>query len=360
MGAFIDLTNSKFGRLTVLSRDNSMHGKSKRVWWNCLCDCGNTISTTADRLRSGQVKSCGCLRFGSHSKDITNKRFGSLIAKFSVGTDKHNQNIWHCKCDCGNEVDVIASALIQGKTKSCGCYSRKLTSEHSLKDLTGQRFGKLVVLHRDNTRKSKSRLVFWKCLCDCGNVVSIIGSTLRNGDSKSCGCLYTNFAGSSDENEIKNFIRSILPNVTITKTKILNGKEIDIYIPEIKLGIEYNGSAFHATKGGIYNNKSKYYHRDKFLLAKEKGIRLLTIFDIDYKAYSEEILSFIKDVLIKTEKHFIPTKDFEYTNNDFDDGMWLKDYGYVEVGQLEPISYIHHRGYIVYRCGTTIWRKIPR
>lgn len=293
MGAFIDLTNSKFGRLTVLSRDNSMHGKSKRVWWNCLCDCGNTISTTADRLRSGQVKSCGCLRFGSHSKDITNKRFGSLIAKFSVGTDKHNQNIWHCKCDCGN-------------------------------------------------------------------VVSIIGSTLRNGDSKSCGCLYTNFAGLSDENEIKNFIRSILPNVTITKTKILNGKKIDIYIPEIKLGIEYNGSAFHATKGGIYNNKSKYYHRDKFLLAKEKGIRLLTIFDIDYKAYSEEILSFIKDVLIKTEKHFIPTKDFEYTNNDFDDGMWLKDYGYVEVGQLEPISYIHHRGYIVYRCGTTIWRKIPR
>lgn len=54
-------------------------------------------------------------------------------------------------------------------------------------DLTGQRFGKLVVLERDNTSKRTK----WKCKCDCGNEVIVDAAHLKDGHTKSCGCLKT-------------------------------------------------------------------------------------------------------------------------------------------------------------------------
>jgi len=54
-------------------------------------------------------------------------------------------------------------------------------------DLTGQRFGRLVVLSRaKNDNDGKAR---WSCLCDCGVTAIVQRSTLRRGESKSCGCL---------------------------------------------------------------------------------------------------------------------------------------------------------------------------
>ena len=53
-------------------------------------------------------------------------------------------------------------------------------------DLSGQRFGKLTVI--ENAGKIDGRHYFWKCQCDCGNIVTIEGSRLRSGNTKSCGC----------------------------------------------------------------------------------------------------------------------------------------------------------------------------
>ncbi len=54
-------------------------------------------------------------------------------------------------------------------------------------DLTGQRFGALLVLERDGaTAHGRAR---WRCRCDCGAVVSRVGRNLRAGIATSCGCL---------------------------------------------------------------------------------------------------------------------------------------------------------------------------
>ena len=53
-------------------------------------------------------------------------------------------------------------------------------------DLTGMRFGRLKVLRKDG--HSGSGKIVWKCLCDCGNQVTVIGSNLRKGTTQSCGC----------------------------------------------------------------------------------------------------------------------------------------------------------------------------
>ena len=61
---FIDLTGNKYGKLTVISRSDdyvSPSGK-KTTCWKCLCECGNTVNVRASRLKNGITRSCGCLR----------------------------------------------------------------------------------------------------------------------------------------------------------------------------------------------------------------------------------------------------------------------------------------------------------
>lgn len=55
-------------------------------------------------------------------------------------------------------------------------------------DLKGKRFGRLQVICRDNT-VSNHRAVYWVCKCDCGKIKSVTGNSLKNGGTKSCGCL---------------------------------------------------------------------------------------------------------------------------------------------------------------------------
>lgn len=57
-----------------------------------------------------------------------------------------------------------------------------------IKDLTGQRFGRIVVLEDTHTR-DKYRNEIWKCRCDCGKIILKSSELLRSKNSNSCGCL---------------------------------------------------------------------------------------------------------------------------------------------------------------------------
>lgn len=62
--------------------------------------------------------------------------------------------------------------------------------KHSLKDLTGQRFGRLIVIKfiPKKQRKKKDSSAYWECKCDCGKIVVIKTSSLLRNLTKSCGC----------------------------------------------------------------------------------------------------------------------------------------------------------------------------
>lgn len=57
------------------------------------------------------------------------------------------------------------------------------------KDLTGHRFGRLVVVREAPIQRSKKNR-FWECLCDCGATREIVGYSLTRGITSSCGCLH--------------------------------------------------------------------------------------------------------------------------------------------------------------------------
>lgn len=180
-----DLTGKRFGKLTVIKRSNE---KSSRVKWECKCDCGNIITVYSNSLVSGRTKSCGCLKseinHNIHFIDITGQKFGRWTA-LSLAPKRGRRTYWLCRCDCGTIKEVEVTNLRNGKTLSCGCFSAEIAKENNSKDLTGQRFGKLTVLKRIYGYDK----VYWDCKCDCGNYTRVITSCLTGGHTKSCGCI---------------------------------------------------------------------------------------------------------------------------------------------------------------------------
>lgn len=75
MAKFIDMEGQRFGRLTVL-RYTGESDKNRQAVWECQCDCGNIIKARGTSLRSGEVRSCGCLR-----SEVASKNMRKLIAK---------------------------------------------------------------------------------------------------------------------------------------------------------------------------------------------------------------------------------------------------------------------------------------
>lgn len=113
--------------------------------------------------------------------DLTGRRFGRLVV-VERSTNAPNGNArWLCRCDCGGSTISNGTTLRAGNARSCGC----LSSEIHLKDMNGQRFGRLAVLRRAENYRGSAR---WLCRCDCGTLSIVAGTHLRRGVTKSCGC----------------------------------------------------------------------------------------------------------------------------------------------------------------------------
>lgn len=143
MSKLIDLTGQKFGRWTVIEKDNSKKGTA---YWICQCDCGTTRSVCGTSLRGGVSTSCGCYRTensrtnnGTYINELGN-RYGKLvvIAKDEELSKEKHRAQWVCKCDCGNIITTSSKCLREGKTTSCGCRSRSIGEDNILQILIEQ------------------------------------------------------------------------------------------------------------------------------------------------------------------------------------------------------------------------------
>lgn len=105
------------------------------------------------------------------------------------------------------------------------------------------------------------------------------------------------------ESEIKDFINSLGFKFIETDRTILNGKEIDIYIPELKIAIEYNGLFWHSSK---FVNKN--YHLNKTETCSTNGIFLIHIFEDEWLFKKDIVKSRLKNILGLTENKIYARK----------------------------------------------------
>lgn len=122
-----DLTNRRFGKLIAVRPDGK--SKSGRVKWLCVCDCGVKKSILAHSLKNGETRSCGCEQYKHAPREnLSGQKFGRLTAlEYLAGS------AYRCRCDCGEEITVSTDRLKNGATRSCGCLRREVSTKKAAK-----------------------------------------------------------------------------------------------------------------------------------------------------------------------------------------------------------------------------------
>lgn len=162
-------------------------------------------------------------------KDITGQRFGRLVAIRRIGPNTGYNTRWFCQCDCGRTCAVNGSNIGRS-TNSCGCARMGART----KDITGQRFGRLVATKRVFPN-DKHKQAQWLCRCDCGHEHTCRGRDLRSGNTVSCGCTPANYrhghAGTKKTNPIYwvwNSMRDRCSNPNNAAFKNYGGRGIEV------------------------------------------------------------------------------------------------------------------------------------
>ena len=239
-------------------------------------------------------------------KDETGNTYGYLTVIERAPNSKDGRAMWKCRCKCGNEVVVMGKHLRSGNTKSCGCYQKERAAESNIErgggDLTGQRFGKLVVIGFDSwlDHNNGHRDRMWLCQCDCGNQCVVNHRYLKNGDTRSCGCINSignmtisrllNQSGFKYETEywFKDFICNTQPYQFDFALLSENNQLLGL--------IEYQGDIHFTYRENGWNTKDKFEERVKrdkikFDYCKQNNIKLY------YITYKDNIEQKLKEIL---------------------------------------------------------------
>lgn len=91
------------------------------------------------------------------------------------------------------------------------------------KDLTNQKFNRLTPIQKTDKR-TKDRNIIWKCKCDCGNICYVASSSLISGDTKSCGCLNDEQRRITGKNNKKDLVGQTFGRLKVIKD---SGKRYD-------------------------------------------------------------------------------------------------------------------------------------
>lgn len=112
--------------------------------------------------------------------NLDGQRYGRLVVLDSALPERKAL----VKCDCGRQFEVARYSLTRGESTGCG----KGLCHAATKNLTGQRFGSLLVVKFLMGKSEHAYGTLWECLCDCGKTHNVVSHSLVTGQTTSCGC----------------------------------------------------------------------------------------------------------------------------------------------------------------------------
>ena len=211
--------------------------------------------------------------------DLSNQLFGRLKPLYYIKGGK-----WHCQCQCEDktELDVDTRNLRNGHTKSCGCLQKEKAKEN-VKDMSNFETENIKVLKRNGSDSQNAAL--WTCLCKkCGKTFVARGSSLRNGDTQSCGCIHSLNEQAITKMLLENNVE-FATQYTFQDLKGINGGALRFDFAIFKNGvlshlIEYNGLQHYEKPQGTWEKEFDnliYNDNQKIQYCKDHNIELRII-----------------------------------------------------------------------------------
>lgn len=274
-----------------------IRGSRKKIWW--LGKCGHSWESSID---SRTIQGSGCA-YCSGNKVLTGlndleSKYPELIGEWHptkngallpsrISHVSHLKVWWLGKC--GHEwLAEVASRVVGKACPFCNNFSvlpgfNDLITKAPIISMEWHPT-KNGEVKPENVMAGSSKKVWWLCQNNHEWEAGIYSRTKLKGNN--CPQCWATAFVSKAEQELCDFIRSLLPEgITVLQSdrKLLKGREVDIYIPDKKFAIEFNGLFWHTETAG----KNPAYHHDKWLKAKQAGVQLVQVWEDDYRRNPE-------------------------------------------------------------------------
>lgn len=274
---------------------------SKRVWW--ICKLGHSYDQVIAKHTEG--KNCPYCTgrkilegFNDIRDEMLIKQWDTIKNPKSIKeyTKGSNFNAYWL-CTMGHSFRATIPNRINRNDGCPYCSGRRvLTGFNDLFSQSPEIFiewiaEKNLTLNPEALNYKTTKKAWFKCSkCAYEWKTPIYNRTVLKTGCPQCAYRITVSEG---EKDLANFVEYTLPNYTIKRNerKIIKPLEIDIYIPELMIGIEYNGEYWHSDEKiqESKNMPAKAYHQLKIDKAFEKGILLLIVWEKDWKNNPEKI-----------------------------------------------------------------------
>ena len=342
-----EFVGKTFGLLTI--EDVFRDTLKKCIMFSCRCICGTIKNIPKTYVLKGRVKSCGCYRY---TEECHRKMYA--WHNDSIKMASHREK---CKQWCDNhhdkmlEIAEINKQHRNNNPEKFDAIAKNIQSAHRanrskcdfslLKDyVSSDDFNRLC-----NGEITTSDIINIKCPL-CGNisphvlhnVFRIRTSSLRYNIPMCTKCKNL-YASSKYEQEIADYISIFYDGELVRNSReIISPLELDLYYPEKKIAIEYNGDYWHSSEF-----KDDKYHYIKFIECRKNDILLISIFEYEWNNRKDLIKSYIIDTFngITNELSFLD----DYMNNNYPCRQTI-----INTNETLAMHYIKD-GLLVYTCG---------
>jgi hypothetical protein len=196
--------------------------------------------------------------------------------------------------------------------------------------------------------------IWWQCKLGHEWKAEIKARTNGTG----CSSCVFKYKISKPEKALAAYIKSLGMEVLTSNRSILRKQELDIYIPKLKIAVEFNGVYWHSEEAG----KNKTYHYDKFLACQKLGIQLIQIWESDWMENLSETKQHLHDSLTNINnlslRYDLKSKIIKVDNCWAVDIASLEEKGYkiLEVISIQKL-FLKNYSFTVWDAGHTILSK---
>lgn len=286
------------GKCLVCEKETKYNGMMDGYSRYCSAKCSANSIETKNKKKQTNLEKYGVEQV-LQNKNIYNKMTENIKEKY--GTD----NVFKVKEIQEKQKETIkekynvdnVSQLDEVKDKK---ETTRLKSQTNKMDKILKYFDVELI---DKYNLNNREILNFKCL-KCGNTFENNYFNIQQGYGK-CPICFPKYK-SNDELELIEFIKSLnISNIVEGDKTILNGKELDILLPDKNLAIEYNGLYYHSETC----NRDEKYHLDKTIECKKRNLKLIHIFEDEW-VYKKDI------VKNKLKEVFEIYDDIDLNNND--------------------------------------------